>query len=108
MGWGGEICLVVGCSDPEHFLFGAEIERLKERNPNLQVFVAMSALKEDLSGFHRGRIRKELLLEWVPDISARPRIHLCASPGHQIESADDLRIDGECLPPLNPVSIISV
>jgi ferredoxin len=40
----------------------------------------MSALKEDLSGFHRGRITKDLLLEWVPDISARSRIHLCASP----------------------------
>ena len=80
MGWGGEICLVVGCSDPEHFLFGAEIERLKERNPNLHVFVAMSALKEDLPGFRRGRITKDLLLEWVPDIAARPRIHLCASP----------------------------
>ena len=80
MGWKGEIFLVVGCSDPEHFLFGAEIERLKERNPNLHIFVAMSALKEDLSGFHRGRITKDLLLEWVPDIAARPRIHLCASP----------------------------
>ena len=80
MGWGGEICLVVGCSDPEHFLFGAELERLKERNPNLHVFVAMSALKEDSSGFHRGRITKDLFLEWVPDIAARPRIHLCASP----------------------------
>ena len=80
MGWGGEICLVVSCSDPEHFLFGAEIERLKERNPKLHVFVAMSALKEDLSGFHRGRITKDLILEWVPDIATRPRIHLCASP----------------------------
>ncbi len=80
MGWGGEICLVVGCSDPEHFLFGAEIERLKERNPNLHVFVAMSALKEDLSGFHRGRITQDLLQEWIPNIAARPRIHLCASP----------------------------
>jgi ferredoxin-NADP reductase len=80
MGWGGEIYLVVGASDPEHFLFGAEIERLKERNPNLHVFVAMSALKEDLSGFHRGRITKDLLLQWVPDIAVRQRIHLCASP----------------------------
>ena len=50
MGWSGEIRLVVGCSDPEHFLFGAEIERLQERNPNLHVFVA-SALKEDIPGF---------------------------------------------------------
>jgi ferredoxin len=40
----------------------------------------MSALKEELSGFHRGRITKDLLLEWVPDIATRPRIHLCASP----------------------------
>jgi ferredoxin-NADP reductase len=80
MGWGGEICLVIGCSDPEHFLFGAEIERLQDRNPNLHVFVAMSALKEDLPGFHRGRITQNLLLEWIPNIAARPRIHLCAAP----------------------------
>ncbi len=80
MGWGGEIYLVVGCSDPEHFLFGAEIERLQERTPNLHVFVAMSALKEDLAGVHRGRITKDLLMEWVPDIATRQRIHLCASP----------------------------
>ncbi len=81
MGWRGGICLVAGFSNPEHFIFGSEIERLKERNPNLNVFVAMSELKEDLSGFHRGRITKDLLLDWVPDMSARPRIHLCASPG---------------------------
>ena len=81
MGWGGDISLIVGCSDPEHFLFGAELERLKERNPNLRVHVAMSALEEDdPSEFHRGRITKDLLQEWVPDIAARPRIHLCASP----------------------------
>jgi ferredoxin-NADP reductase len=81
MGWGGEISLVVACSDVEHFLFGAEIERLKERNPNLHVRVAMSALEEDHSDFHRGRITKDLLEEWIPDIAARQRIHLCASPG---------------------------
>ncbi len=81
MGWGGEIRLIVGCSGPEHFLFGAELERLKERNPNLHVHVAMSALEEDLPGFHRGRITKDLLQEWIPDIAARTRIHLCASPG---------------------------
>jgi ferredoxin-NADP reductase len=81
MGWRGEICLVVACSDPEHFLFGAEIERLKGRNPNLHVFVAMSALKEDLPGVHRGRITKDLLVEWIPGIAATHRIHVCASPG---------------------------
>jgi ferredoxin-NADP reductase len=81
MGWGGEITLVVACSDVEHFLFGAEIERLKARNPNLNVRVAMSALEEDHSDFHRGRITKDLLEKWLPDIAARPRIHLCASPG---------------------------
>ena len=81
MGWGGDISLIVGCSGPEHFLFGAELERLKERNPNLHVHVAMSALEEDISGFDRGRITKDLLQQWVPNIAARPRIHLCASPG---------------------------
>ena len=92
MGWRGEIFLVVCCSDPEHFLFGAEIERLHERNPNLHVFVAMSALKEDLAGFHRGRITKDRLLEWVPDIATRQRIHLCASP-KMMDSVEQMLAD---------------
>ncbi len=80
MGWKGEIILIVCCSDPDHFIFGADLERLKERNSNLSVYVAMSSLQEDHPGYHRGRLSKECLLDWIPDIASRPRIHLCASP----------------------------
>ncbi len=80
MGWKGEIILVVCCTDPDHFIFGAELERLKERNSNLRVYVAMSSLQEDYPGYHRGRLSKERLLDWIPDIASRPRFHLCAAP----------------------------
>ena len=80
MGWKGEIRFVISSSDPDHFIFGAEIERLKQENSNLGVYVAMSSLQEDCPGHHRGRLSKECLLDWIPDIASRPRIHLCASP----------------------------
>jgi ferredoxin-NADP reductase len=94
MGWKGEIIFIVCCNDPDHFIFGAELERLKGRNANLNIFVAMSKLtEEDISSqihasekpsdqlyYQSGRLTKEHLLEWVPDIASRPRIHLCASP----------------------------
>jgi ferredoxin-NADP reductase len=80
MGWKGEIILVVSSTDPDHFIFGAELERLIQRNSNLCVYVAMSSLQEDYPGYHRGRLTKECLLAWIPDVASRPRIHLCASP----------------------------
>lgn len=80
MGWKGEIILIICCSDSDHFIFGADLERLQERNSNLRVLVAMSTLQEDLPNHHRGRLSKECLLDWIPDISSRSRIHLCASP----------------------------
>ena len=39
----------------------------------------MSRIEKDIKGYHRGRLSKELLAEWVPDISSK-WIHICGAP----------------------------
>lgn len=91
MGWKGEIILIVCCVDADHFIFSAELAQLKARNLNLHIHVAMSRLEKTDAGIREinqddglsivpGRLSKEYLLQWIPDIRSRPRIHLCASP----------------------------
>ena len=70
MAWPGEIHFIVACRDPEHFIFESELKSLQERYPNLHLHVAMSRIEKDVDGYHRGRLSKELLAEWVPDISS--------------------------------------
>lgn len=79
MCWPGEIHFVVACRDPEHFIFESEIKRLDERYDNLHVHVAMSRIEKDLDGYRKGRLSKELLAEWVPDIATK-RVHICGAP----------------------------
>jgi ferredoxin-NADP reductase len=79
MGWPGDICFVVACRDPEHFIFEDELKRLQQRHANLHVHVAMSRIDADRNGYRKGRVSKELLQEWIPDIATR-RIHLCGAP----------------------------
>jgi len=33
----------------------------------MDVFVAMGRIEKDMQGYHRGRLSKKLLAEWVPD-----------------------------------------
>ncbi|NOY41464.1 MAG: 2Fe-2S iron-sulfur cluster binding domain-containing protein [Planctomycetes bacterium] len=79
MEWQGEIYFLVACRDPEHFIFSEELKRLQERHPNLHVFVSMSRIEKDVEGAHRGRLSKELLAEWVPDLGWK-WIHICGAP----------------------------
>ena len=79
MCWPGEIHFIVACRDPEHFIFESEIKRLEERYDNLHVHVAMSRIEQDINGYRKGRLSKELLAEWVPDI-AEKRVHICGAP----------------------------
>lgn len=79
MCWPGEIHFIVACRDPEHFIFESEINRLDERYDNLHVHVAMSRIQEEVNGYRKGRLNKELLARWVPDIAAQ-RVHICGAP----------------------------
>lgn len=79
MCWPGDIHFIVACRDPEHFIFESEIKRLEERYDNLHVHVAMSRIDQEINGYHKGRLTKELLAEWVPDIASQ-RIHICGAP----------------------------
>lgn len=79
MAWEGAIYFIVACHDPEHFIFESELKRLQERYSNLQLHVAMSQIKEDMGEYRSGRLSRELLAEWVPEIASR-RIHICGPP----------------------------
>tara|TARA_R110002073_G_scaffold149534_11_gene303304 strand:- start:4482 stop:6467 length:1986 start_codon:yes stop_codon:yes gene_type:complete len=79
MAWPGEIHFIAACRDPKHFIFEAEIKRLQEQFDNLHVHVAMSRIKENVNGYTSGRLNKEMLAEWVPDIASK-RIHICGAP----------------------------
>ncbi|VAX38280.1 Flavodoxin reductases (ferredoxin-NADPH reductases) family 1 [hydrothermal vent metagenome] len=79
MEWKGEIYFIVACRDPEHFIFASELKRLQEQHSNLHLHVAMSRIEKEIEGYHRGRISKELLAQWVPDIASQ-RIHICGAP----------------------------
>lgn len=76
MAWDGEIYFIVACHDPAHFIFEAELKRLEARHPNLHLFAAMSRIDEDIDGYRKGRLSRELLEEWVPDIAYK-HIHIC-------------------------------
>ncbi|MDT7040737.1 2Fe-2S iron-sulfur cluster-binding protein [Candidatus Nitronereus thalassa] len=79
MGWNGDIYFIAACRDPEHLIFQSELKRLQARHPNLHIFIAMSRLEKDVDSYHRGRIAKDLLAQWVPDIASK-WIHLCGAP----------------------------
>ena len=79
MAWSGEIHFVVACRDPEHFIFESELQRLQTEFENLHVHVAMSRIDGDMNGYRNGRLSKEMLTEWIPDI-AKKRIHICGAP----------------------------
>ena len=79
MAWDGDIYFIVACHDPEHFIFESDLKRLAQRHPNLHLFVAMSRIEKDTDGYRKGRLSREMLEEWVPEIESR-RIHICGPP----------------------------
>ena len=78
MGWDNEIYFLYTCRTPEEFIFREELNYLQDRNPNLRLVVTFSRATEDVKGFHRGRITKELIANSVPKIAGR-RVHLCGT-----------------------------
>lgn len=79
MVWHGDIYFIAACRDPEHFIFQSELLTLQARHPNLHVHVAMSQIEQDVEDYHRGRLTKDRLADWVPGIASR-WIHLCGAP----------------------------
>ncbi|MDV6031472.1 MAG: 2Fe-2S iron-sulfur cluster binding domain-containing protein [Phycisphaera sp. RhM] len=79
MAWPGEIHFIAACRDPEHFIFESELKRLQDEFDNLHVHVAMSRIEKDANGYTSGRLTKERLAEWVPEIASK-RIHICGAP----------------------------
>lgn len=79
MSWEKDIYFVIACRDPDHFIFRSDLLRLQECNPKLHVFVSMSRVEEPIDGWFPGRLTKERLAEWVPDIADK-WIHLCGAP----------------------------
>ncbi len=79
MGWSGEIYFIAACRTPEHFIYRDELKILQQRHPNLHVHAAMSRIENDTENYHAGRLSKEKLAEWVPDITSK-WIHLCGAP----------------------------
>ncbi len=79
MEWAGEIHFIVACRTPDHFIFKEELKSLQQRYSNLHVHVAMSRIEKEVDGYHAGRLSKEKLAEWVPDITSK-WIHLCGAP----------------------------
>ncbi len=79
IGWDKEIYFLYTCRTPEEFIFRNELNSLQDRNPNLQLIVTFSRATEDIKGFHRGRMTRELVANSVPEIAGR-RVHLCGSP----------------------------
>jgi ferredoxin-NADP reductase len=79
MAWPGEIYFIAACQDPEHFIFESEIKLLEARYSNLHLFAAMSRIDQDRGQYRRGRLSKEMLDQWVPDITSK-WIHICGAP----------------------------
>ena len=79
MAWPGDIHFIVACRDPEHFIFESELNRLQQQFENLHVHVAMSRIDSDTNGYRSGRLSKEMLDDWVPEIESK-RVHICGAP----------------------------
>jgi ferredoxin-NADP reductase len=97
MAWSGDIYFIAACQDPEHFIFEEELKRLDAEYDNLHLFVAMSRIEQDMNGYRRGRLSKELLTQWVPDIGSK-WVHLCGAP-HMMDAVKgmlaELGVPGE-------------
>lgn len=78
--WKGDIFFFFSVRDEASIIFREEILYLQKRHPNLHVHIIMDiAGGNDTQGFLTGRINKDMLTTYVPDLPAR-RIHICGPP----------------------------
>lgn len=74
--WPGDIFLVYGCKTPREIIFREELDYLQRRHPNLHVVLTVSNANGAEWKGPTGRITKELIVQFVPDIVSR-YVHIC-------------------------------
>src|SRR5262249_13794510 len=79
IGWQGKISLVLGFRSLRDFIFRAELDELKARNPSLTITATLSNPGGGEWTGPRGRIDAALLQSAAPDI-ATCRTHICGPP----------------------------
>ena len=77
--WPGEIFFVYVCRSESDFIFAKQLAELERQNLKLHLLVTMSKPSPEWTGA-TGRLSKELLNQWVPDLKSR-RVHICGPPG---------------------------
>ncbi|MGI9553515.1 MAG: FAD-binding oxidoreductase, partial [Thermodesulfobacteriota bacterium] len=74
--WNGEIYLILSFKNPDDYIFRNEIEGLQKNHKNLNVFVTMSNKECENWEGEKGRLTKEKLTSFIPDITGK-RVHIC-------------------------------
>ncbi len=74
--WKGEIYLIMSHKTPDEYIFRDEIEGLEKRHSNLNVLVTMTEADGGDWPGGKGRINKEIIDVFVPNIIER-RVHIC-------------------------------
>ena len=78
--WKKDIFLFVSCKNESSIIFKEEIEYLRERHPNLHVWITLTRPgHKPKAAYHSGRLTKEMLAEHAPDLASR-RVHICGPP----------------------------
>src|SRR5262249_14854276 len=77
--WSGKIDLILGFRAPRDFIFREELARLRARNPNLSVTVAMSRPSDEPWDGAVGHVDAALLKSAVPNMAPR-RVNICGPP----------------------------
>lgn len=94
--WPGDIYFIYTCRTPADYILGKEMAALERSNPKLHVAVTMTKAEgTDWKG-PRGRITKEFLTKFVPELTKR-RVHICG-PATMMDATKALLIELGVLP----------
>jgi ferredoxin-NADP reductase len=88
--WDGDIFVILSFRTGQDFIYSEEIGRLEEQHSNLHVEVTLTRPDDTWSG-PRGRIDKELIADFVPDIAER-LIHICG-PEHMMRDVQAMTME---------------
>src|SRR6266567_321294 len=89
--WPGDIFLLYCVKTPQDIIFREELDYLRRRNPNVRVAISVSRPDgTDWKGA-TGRIAKELITQFVPDVASR-YVHICG-PVPMMEAAREMLVE---------------